>query len=427
MSEDMSKKTIRILIIILSTMLALLVLLGVMVCRSTGEPPPPPPEIIEETPEPTPEIIEVESITILLDSEEVVRGARLWPEVIIHPADATDKSYEIHSDNELILRPLGNQWIAAGVGTANLIATAENGIAGMLTVTVTAPDLESISFGDDEITMALGDLVTLIPTIYPRDARMDEPINFTSEDESVATVTADGRIVATGAGTTIIRGAVGEVSTEIRVTVIVAVRSITVIFNRRVYSVGDQAEFSIRVNPENATNANVTVSFSGASVTSTGENTFRCNEAGEVVITFTAENGVSASQTIAVYDLTALADEVHRLTNIERANLGLSQLGRSAPLTQTALVRAREIITLFSHTRPDGRDCFTAFDENNVQYQLAGENLAAGQRTPSEAVQSWMDSPGHRENIVNTDFGHLGVGVTMDNDGRLYWTQTFTD
>ena len=146
-----------------------------------------------------------------------------------------------------------------------------------------------------------------------------------------------------------------------------------------------------------------------------------------MTITFSAESGTSTSITITVHDLGALVEEVHRLTNVERTNAGLPQFGRNQPLIQTAVVRANEIIQYFSHTRPDGRSCFTAFEENHVEYRHAGENLAAGQRSAAEAVQSWMDSQGHRENIMNRDFGQMGVGVVMDNDGRIYWTQTFTD
>jgi len=387
----------------------------------------PDPDITERTPGPTQEKIEVARISIVLDSDVVIKGSRFRPEIIIHPADATDKFFEVHTDDESVLRQQGNFWVALEIGTANIIATAPNGITAMVTVTVTEPPLESMAFIDDEIAMILGDDLQLSLKFTPEDAVPGETIIYTSSNENVVTVTEGGRITAVGNGSATIRATAGEIRANLRVNVIVPVRNITVTMPRRDYSVGDQAEFSITVEPENATNQSVDVSFSGASVTSTGENTFKCNEAGEVTITFTAATGTAARVVITVHDLAALAEEVHRLTNIERSNAGLSNLGRNQPLTQTALVRAREIMTLFSHTRPDGRDCFTAFVENNVQYRQAGENLAAGQRTAAEAVRSWMESPGHRENIVKADFANMGVGVTMDDEGRIYWTQTFTD
>jgi len=425
----MSQKTARVIITILSVLIILLLIIVIIAARQTRmtPPPEPTPEIIESTPEPTPEIIEVRSIRIILASDEVVKGAKFQPEIIIQPENATDKFYEIHSDDESVLQVQGRLMIAIDVGTAKLTATASNGVIGTVTVTVLPPALESLSFIDDEITLSIGDTLTLVPNITPSDAQLEEEIEYSSDNENVATVTELGMVTAVGAGSATITAKAGEVNAEFRVTVIVPVRYINIIMNRRVYSVGNQAEFTIQVDPPNATNAEVRVEYSGASVTPTGDTTFICNAPGEVSLTFTAENSTSTSITITVHDLQALADEVHRLTNIERANLGLSQLGRNQALTQTALVRANEIVTFFSHTRPNGSECFTAFEENNVQYRHAGENLAAGQRSPAEAVQSWMDSPGHRENIVNINFGQMGVGVVMDNDGRLYWTQTFTD
>jgi len=90
-------------------------------------------------------------------------------------------------------------------------------------------------------------------------------------------------------------------------------------------------------------------------------------------------------------------------------------------VTAAAQVRAKEIKTSFSHTRPDGRSCFTALDEAGASYMGAGENIAIGQRTPEQVVNDWMNSEGHRKNILNSNFKYIGVGV----DGTA-WTQLFT-
>ena len=412
----------------MSALLAVLVIVGLFVCSRAADSYEPN-EIIETTPEPSPEIIEVESITILLESHEFQKGTRFWPEVIIQPHNATDKSFELYSDNVQILRQQGNHWIAADVGTTNLMATAANGITGMVSVTVLAPELESLTLFGEEAVMAPGDKITLTPILIPQDAAPGEPILFASDDDSVATVSEEGVITAVDTGIAIIRASVGEIYAELKVTVIIPVRSINVSMNRHIFNVGDQAEFKIEVDPPNASNASISVSFSGASVTSTGTNTFICNAAGEVIITFTAESGSSISHTITVIDLAAFADEVHRLTNIERANAGLAQLGKSSSLTEAAQIRAREALVRLDqeHRRPDGREFFTVLDDSNVEYRFAGENLAAGQRTPAEVVQGWMGSQGHRRNILSADFGHLGVGAAIGDDGRIYWAQLFID
>jgi len=424
----MSKKVIRTAIIVLSSiLLVMLVLIGFFVYRQNSRPPPSAIPDAIETPEPTAGLIEVESITILLENNDVVKGTRIWPDIIIHPENATNKLFDIYSDNESVLRSHGRLWLALDIGTANLVVSTSNGVTARVKVTVTAPPLESLTFFDDEITLNLGDSIRLSPILIPNDAVPSEPIVYTTSNQNVVTVAGDGRITAVDAGTATITATSGDISSDIKVTVSISVRSINILLARRVYSIGDQVEFALQIVPENATNASVEISFSGAAVTSTGENRFRCDAAGEVTITANAGNRIIAEATITVLDLDILADEVHRLTNLERSNAGLPPFMKDPPLTQTALVRAGEIITYFSHTRPDGRDPFTAFTENNVQFTQAGENLAAGQRTAAEVVKSWMDSPGHKENIVNLNFGRLGVGVTMDNDGRIYWTQTFAD
>ena len=427
----MRKKTTTAVIIALSILLAFFVLVGWLACRQTHEAPLPEqtPDISEPTVLPTPEVIEASGIRILLESTELTVGSRFWPEVIIQPYNATDKSFELYSDNERVVRQQGNSWVAAGLGMANLIATAPNGIMTTVVITVTNPDLESLSFPYNEITMHLEDELDAVIVQRPVNAVGSDQIRFTSDNERIATVSDEGKITAVGVGTTTITASVGDVRTELRVTVIVPVRSIIVSMSREVFRVGELAEYRIQVEPENATNASVSVSFSGARVTPSGANMFLCEEAGEVTITFTAGSGDPVEITIVVLDLEVLADEVFRLTNRERANAGLPNLLRSPQLTPVALLRAGEIIIRLDedHKRPDGRDFHTILDDYNIDYMFAGENLAAGQTSPAEVVRAWMDSRSHRETMLNPDYSFLGVGVAMDHNGRLYWVQMFID
>lgn len=135
----------------------------------------------------------------------------------------------------------------------------------------------------------------------------------------------------------------------------------------------------------------------------------------------TSSTTASAPQNAADY-----AAEVLRLVNVERAKAGKSALKADANLAKAAQVRAVEIVSSFSHTRPDGRDPFTAMKEAGVSYRAAGENIAWGQKTPAQVMQSWMNSDGHRENILSDSFGRLGVGYVVQN-GRAYWVQMFAD
>ena len=123
------------------------------------------------------------------------------------------------------------------------------------------------------------------------------------------------------------------------------------------------------------------------------------------------------------------ADEVISLINMERASAGLSPLIIDDTLTQAANVRCGEIMNQFSHTRPDGSSCFTALQQAGAIYRKAGENIAIGQSTPARVVADWMDSPDHRENIMDPGFNRIGVAVLPAGSsyGGFAWAQFFAD
>ena len=122
--------------------------------------------------------------------------------------------------------------------------------------------------------------------------------------------------------------------------------------------------------------------------------------------------------------LSKYADEVLTLVNQARANEGLSAVTNDSNLTKAANKRSTELVTSFSHDRPDKTSCFSVYNEYNVNYGYKGENIAKGQSTPKEVMNSWMNSEGHRKNILNENFSKLGVGV-YEKDGTIYWTQLF--
>ncbi len=120
-----------------------------------------------------------------------------------------------------------------------------------------------------------------------------------------------------------------------------------------------------------------------------------------------------------------------RLTNIERVNNGLPEFKRLPLLDEVANLRAWELIPCYDHDRPDGSSCFTAYEEAGIAYSYAAENIAAGYRSPEEVVNGWMNSTGHRKNILNPDLEYLGVGFYYDKDKisstnyGYYWSQNF--
>ena len=138
-------------------------------------------------------------------------------------------------------------------------------------------------------------------------------------------------------------------------------------------------------------------------------------------------SGSSSSQDPG--DIAAFCDRVLELINEERAKEGLGAVTMDETLVEVAILRANEITQLFEHERPDGSSCFTAYEECRVSYRAAGENIAVGYETPEAVMEGWMNSPGHRANILDPVFGRVGVGLVILDDSvyRYYWSQNFAD
>ena len=113
-----------------------------------------------------------------------------------------------------------------------------------------------------------------------------------------------------------------------------------------------------------------------------------------------------------------LAAQVIAEVNAERAQRGLTLLSEDSDLTAAACIRAREIASVFSHTRPDGSSCFT------VSEKAYGENIAKGYGTVDKVMAAWMSSEGHRANILRASYGSIGV-CCLQIDGVYYWVQLF--
>jgi uncharacterized YkwD family protein len=118
------------------------------------------------------------------------------------------------------------------------------------------------------------------------------------------------------------------------------------------------------------------------------------------------------------------AQQVIELTNKERARAGLPALKVDAQLSAVAQKKSQDMQQnhYFSHTSPTYGSPFDMMRDFGVTYKTAGENIAKGQRTPQEVVTAWMNSPGHRANILNRQFTHIGVGFEQSEN---IWTQMF--
>lgn len=116
--------------------------------------------------------------------------------------------------------------------------------------------------------------------------------------------------------------------------------------------------------------------------------------------------------------------EVVRLVNAERAKYGLSALKQNWELARVARYKSQDMKDkgYFSHTSPTYGSPFQMMKSFGISYRTAGENIAKGQRTPEAVVRAWMNSSGHRANILNASFTEIGVGYVASGH---YWTQMF--
>ncbi|MBE6194013.1 MAG: CAP domain-containing protein [Rikenellaceae bacterium] len=118
--------------------------------------------------------------------------------------------------------------------------------------------------------------------------------------------------------------------------------------------------------------------------------------------------------------------EILRLTNIERYKVGVVLLTMVDPLQDAARIRAKEIVKdyRYDHLRPDGSKFSTAIDPSFIKNRTSGENAFQGKLTPSQAIEGWMKSPGHRANILSAAYSYFGAGVHYVS-GYKYLIQLF--
>ena len=120
----------------------------------------------------------------------------------------------------------------------------------------------------------------------------------------------------------------------------------------------------------------------------------------------------------------AFENEVIRLVNDQRAKHGLKGLTANWELSRVARYKSQDMVDnrYFSHTSPIYGTPFQMIRDFGLSYRTAGENIAYGQRTPQDVVNAWMNSSGHRANILNASYTQIGVGYASSGH---YWTQMF--
>ena len=145
--------------------------------------------------------------------------------------------------------------------------------------------------------------------------------------------------------------------------------------------------------------------------------------------TTTTAKQTTTTTTVKANTFTVVANQQEHLNaiNAERVKNDLSALTMSSALNNAAATRAKELTERLEHVRPDGSSPFTALSENGVGFGYAGENIAAGQWNVSTVMDSWMNSEGHRANILSPNFTQVGVACVYAEGSPYgyYWVQLF--
>ncbi len=128
-----------------------------------------------------------------------------------------------------------------------------------------------------------------------------------------------------------------------------------------------------------------------------------------------------------IQDVKTIENKVISLVNIERAKVGLQPLKTNWEVSRIARYKSQDMINknYFSHTSPTYGSPFNMMESFGVKFSAAGENIAMGQKTAEAVMIAWMNSPGHKSNILNPTYTEIGVGLAKTANGVCYWTQMF--
>ncbi|HAQ39505.1 MAG TPA: hypothetical protein DCM73_00775 [Clostridiales bacterium] len=135
-------------------------------------------------------------------------------------------------------------------------------------------------------------------------------------------------------------------------------------------------------------------------------------------------NNTNTNTSVSSYE-----QKVVELVNVERQKAGLPVLTLDAEISNVARLKSKDMAdkNYFAHQSPTYGSAGNMLNQFGIRWSAWGENIAAGQKTPEDVVTAWMNSEGHRANILSAKFSKIAVGYVTNSNGRSYWTQMFTN
>ena len=332
---------------------------------------------------------------------------------------------------------------ARAVGTAVITAKTVNGKKATCKVTVkTMPT--SVKISPTALTLGKGESYTIKENTNSGSYANAANLKWTSTNTRVVTVKK-------GSGNKAALKAVGTGTASVRITlyngrtatckVTVKAMPTSVKISPTALTLGKGESYTIKENTNSGSYANAAnlkwTSTNTRVVTvkkgSGNKAVLKAVSEGTANVKLTLYNGKIAICKVSVVDCSdvysaktdkdyySLSHKVYEIVNQERIKAGVKPLRFNDKVYKAAMIRAKECHKYFSHIRPNGKDCFTALSEAGVKQNYAGENIAVGFSSPKSVMEVWMQSSGHRSNILNPVFTDFGCGVC--NTGE--WTQFF--
>ena len=360
------------------------------------------------------------------------------------PNDAKNKTCKWYTSRSSVAAVSSTGRVTArAVGTAVITAKTVNGKKATCKVTVkTMPT--SVKISPTALTLGKGESYTIKENTNSGSYAHAANLKWTSTNTRVVTVKKGSgnkaALKAVGTGTASVRVTLynGKTAT-CRVTVKKAPASVKISPSSLTLNVGES--YTIKENTNSGSYANAAnlkwTSTNTRVVTvkkgSGNKAVLKAVSEGTANVKLTLYNGKTAICKVSVVDCSdvysaktdkdyySLSHKVYEIVNQERIKAGVKPLRFNDKVYKAAMIRAKECHKYFSHTRPNGKDCFTALSEAGVKQNYAGENIAVGFSSPKSVMEGWMQSSGHRSNILNPVFTDFGCGVC--NTGE--WTQFF--
>ena len=360
------------------------------------------------------------------------------------PNEAKNKTCKWYTSRSSVVAVSSTGKVTAkAVGTAVITAKTVNGKKATCKVTVkTMPT--SVKTSPTALTLGKGESYTIKENTNSGSYANAANLKWTSTNTRVVTVKKGSgnkaALKAVGTGTASVRVTLynGRTATG-RVTIKKAPASVKISPSLLTLNVGES--YTIKENTNsgsyaNAANLKWTSSNTRVVTVKKGSGNkavLKAVSEGTANVKLTLYNGKTAICKVSVVDCSdvysaktdkdyySLSHKVYEIVNQERIKAGVKPLRFNDKVYKAAMIRAKECHKYFSHIRPNGKDCFTALSEAGVKQNYAGENIAVGFSSPKSVMEVWMQSSGHRSNILNPVFTDFGCGVC--NTGE--WTQFF--